>query len=644
MLAMPNEPTPATILIIDDLEANRYAMTRVLERAGMRVLQAETGRAGLELARRQPDLVLLDVRLPDLDGFEVCRRLKADPATAAIPVLQTSADFVTREDKIQGLQSGADGYLVQPVSPDELLASVQTRLRLYQTEKALRASEQRYRDLVENVNCVIQRWKCDGTLTFFNEYAQQLFGYREDEVLGQHVGMMLPNRESTGADLTGLVQDIVDHPERYRNFVNENVCKDGRRLWISWNNQPIRDEQGQVVEVLAVGTDITERKRAEDALREREALLNAIVDCLPVGLLIFDAKGKLARKNKAFSELWGESPEPVDLQDYEQWVGYWPETGQRLKPEEWPCVRAMRSGETVTELLEIAQFGTGQRRFGLIKAAPVLDPAGQIIGGVAVQVDVTERKRVEQELRALKDKLEIRVEQRTAELAAANKDLEAFGYTVSHDLRAPLRHITGFIQLLCADAGERLDAQCHEHVKIITDSAQRMGRLIDDLLALSRLGRAAMAERPVQLERLVEEARRELAPETCDRAIEWRIGPLPEVRGDPTLLRNALTNLLANAIKYSRQRELAVIEVGAETRGGEAVCFVRDNGAGFDMRFAGKLFGVFQRLHPAEQFEGTGIGLASVRRIIERHGGRVWAEGAVDRGATFYFALPSKES
>lgn len=246
----------------------------------------------------------------------------------------------------------------------------------------------------------------------------------------------------------------------------------------------------------------------------------------------------------------------------------------------------------------------------------------------------------EAELRRLKDELELRVEQRTAELAAANRELESFGYTVSHDLRAPLRHISSYVKLLEKDAGPDLSRRSRDDLQVLGDAATRMGNLIDDLLSLSRLGRATMVEQPVPLLSLVDEARRELAPSAADRTIEWQVAPLPLVRGDPNLLRNVFVNLLSNAIKYTRPRNPARIEVGCQQQSQELVCFVRDNGVGFEMEFVDKLFGVFQRLHAVEDFEGTGIGLASVRRIIQRHGGRTWAEGQVDQGATFYFSLP----
>lgn len=253
-------------------------------------------------------------------------------------------------------------------------------------------------------------------------------------------------------------------------------------------------------------------------------------------------------------------------------------------------------------------------------------------------------REAQEELRQSHAELERRVEKRTAELSVANREMEAFTYSVSHDLRAPLRHVMSFAKMLEKQAGPRLDEKGRRYTRVIVEAGRRMENLIDDLLKLSRISRAPLNETQVSLRQLVEESRRELAPESRGRAIDWQIGPLPEVQGDPTLLRSVMVNLLSNAIKYTRGRQPARIEIGCEEKEREVVCFVRDNGAGFDMKFVDKLFGVFQRLHRAEEFEGTGIGLASVRRVIQRHGGRTWAEGEVDHGACFSFSLPVKKT
>ena len=243
----------------------------------------------------------------------------------------------------------------------------------------------------------------------------------------------------------------------------------------------------------------------------------------------------------------------------------------------------------------------------------------------------------EDEIRRLNQKLA----KQTEELEASNKDLESFAYSVSHDLRAPLRHLAGFSELLQRQASSLLDDKSLRYIQTIVDSAKRMGNLIDDLLAFSRVGRTETKKVWVNLEQLVREVVAELSQGTRDRQIDWTIDALPVCYGDRSMLKLVIVNLLSNAVKFTRMRSPARIEIGSVLRNNEPEMFVRDNGVGFDMQYANKLFGVFQRLHRAEQFEGTGIGLATVQRIIQRHGGKVRGEGEVDQGATFYFSLPN---
>jgi signal transduction histidine kinase len=272
---------------------------------------------------------------------------------------------------------------------------------------------------------------------------------------------------------------------------------------------------------------------------------------------------------------------------------------------------------------------------------PVRGEGGMLLRLRGTLHDITEMKRAEEEIHQLNQELERRVIERTARLEAANRELETFSYSVSHDLRAPLRHIDGFLGLLKRKLGPTLDDESRHYVATISEAALRMAALIDDLLTFSRMGRAAMIRTELDLGDLVQEVVREFETETKDRVIDWRIAEFPVVTGDRAMLRVALVNLISNALKFTQPRERTEIEIGwLPDQAMETVVFVRDNGVGFDMKYVDKLFGVFQRLHGVDEFEGTGIGLANVRRVIERHGGRTWAEGKVDGGATFFFSLP----
>ena len=279
----------------------------------------------------------------------------------------------------------------------------------------------------------------------------------------------------------------------------------------------------------------------------------------------------------------------------------------------------------------------------LYNASVYRNEAGEVLGVFAAARDITELKRAIAALRALKDDLEIRVAERTAQLEAANKELEAFSYSVSHDLRTPLRAIDGFSHILLAEYTDKLDDEGKRLLKVVRDNTSRMGQLIDDILKFSRAGRLEIASVEIDMEELTRAVCEELRPTATGHQVQVEIEHLSPATGDRSMMRQVLVNLLSNAFKFTRFKEVARIKVGSSVAADEVTYFVQDNGVGFDMQFVGKLFGVFQRLHSVTEFEGTGIGLAIVKRIVTRHGGRVWAQGKVNEGATIYFALPAKE-
>jgi len=311
--------------------------------------------------------------------------------------------------------------------------------------------------------------------------------------------------------------------------------------------------------------------------------------------------------------------------------------------EEDQILAKIKQGETAEHFETIRQTKSGQLIHMSVTVSPIRVADGLVIGYSSVARDISENKAAEKKIRQLNLGLERRVMERTAELQAANEDLEAFSYSAAHDLRAPLRAIGGFVNLLESEFANTLSHAGLEYLTVISKSTERMGKLIDDLLAFSRIGRAELNKAEVDLNELVHTVLGDFEKETKDRNIAWEIGSLPKVWADPSLLRLVLVNLFSNAVKFTSTRAKAKIEISCTSSGSEeTVISIRDNGVGFDPSQAGRLFGTFQRLHGMEEFEGTGIGLANVQRIILRHGGKISGEGTVDGGARFTFSLPIK--
>ena len=399
---------------------------------------------------------------------------------------------------------------------------------------------------------------------------------------------------------------------------------------------PLFDDQGQSAGCVAAFLDITDRKQAEAALQESETRFRQLADSMPQIVWTARPDGYIDYYNQRWYDFTGlEKGQGGD----ESWMLI-------LHPDDLqPCLDAwyasVRSGQPYEIQYRFRDHRTGKYRWHLGRALPIQDPDGQILRWFGTCTDIHDQKQATAEIRYLNATLEQRVVDRTAQLEVANKELESFSYSVSHDLRAPFRYIDGFVEMLRNRLGsQQLDETSQRYLDTIARTAKQAGVLIDELLSFSRMGRSEMRYITLDMNLLVREAQRDLLAETRDRQVQWQVAPLPSVQGDPSMLRLVLRNLLGNAIKYTRPRSPAQITIGSSETEQEVIFFIQDNGVGFDMQYAHKLFGVFQRLHSTSEFEGTGVGLANVQRIVLRHGGRVWAEGEVDCGSTFYFALP----
>ncbi|HXM20040.1 MAG TPA: ATP-binding protein [Terriglobales bacterium] len=412
-------------------------------------------------------------------------------------------------------------------------------------------------------------------------------------------------------------------------------------------------------EALARQAEVLARQ-AEELARSRQALetqtlmLRSVLDSIAEGLVAADERGKVVLWNPAAERILGMSAANLATQEWSERCGFFlTDTVTPFPSHQLPLARAIH-GEVSTAEIFVRNRELAEGAWIEASGSSLKDKDGVVHGGVMAFRDITRSRADKREIRKLNDELEQRVVERTAQLETANKELEAFSYSVSHDLRAPLRHIGGFSKMLMEEFGPTLDPGAQHYLDRIQAGTQKMGLLVDELLNLARVGRHTLSRQPTRLNPIVAEVIAILQPESEGRQVEWVIADLPAVECDPVLVKQIFQNLLSNALKFTRPRFgadgsagagtpvsalHAVIEVSHKEEDGQPVFMVRDNGVGFNMKYVDKLFGVFQRLHRAEDFEGTGIGLATVQRIVQKHGGRVWAEGEQDKGAVFYFTL-----
>lgn len=484
--------------------------------------------------------------------------------------------------------------------------------------------------LVKSSNDAIICISPEEIITVWSDSAEQMFGYTAQEAVGQ--SWKLISHAQTFEDQRGTLHYL----KRGQVIQNLEVVlrhKNGYPLDIEVSAFPLIDEDGKVYAITGFHRDISARKQHERERLITQARLQAIMDNTPAVVFLKDIDGKYLVVNRRFEELLGV--EPGSMLGKADSDFFPKDYAERFRYRDQLVISAGAS----MQFEEVFHQADGEHYY-LANIFALVDSSGRSYGIGGIVTEITERKKAEEQISLLNFTLT----RQTEELEATNKELESFSYTVSHDLRAPLRAITGFSQVIQEDHSSQLDEKGQDFFKRIKKAADDMGILIDDILSLSRVTRREMQVAPVNLSELAEEVIAGLRKAQPSRYVDVIIAPSLQVTGDRHLLRIVLENLLNNAWKYSGKREHAEIVLDVTRKENELIFFVRDNGAGFDMQYAGKLFGAFQRLHHAGEFEGTGIGLATVQRIIRRHGGKVWAEAAVDKGAVFYFTLPHSEA
>jgi PAS domain S-box-containing protein len=600
---------------------------------------------------------LMGMTIADVDA-------NADSASEHLRVLlkEGSRSFETELVRKDGTPVPVEinSHVIQYGNETAVLGVVRDITKRKRAEEALRNSEARYRTLVQNANSAIIRLNADGTVTLFNEFAQSFFGYSEEEAVGRHISFIVPDKETTGTDLSGLFQDVVANPERYVNFVNENVRKDGSRVWMAWTNKPIFDAEGKVIEILAVGSDITDRKRAEEALRqsmvevklrEREArkrgrILDAMMDYIPMGITIADAPDVTIRRVSRYGkELIGRSSEqiegiPVD-KHVEQWDIYHADGFTRASNEELPLTRATQKGEQVREELWVLGNQDGKKIPIVCNAAPIRDEHGDIVGGVIGWQDITELLNQKEKLKTLASQLEDRIRERTLELEQANRAKDEFLANMSHEIRTPLTGIMGLTELSLQNVD--LSGELSENLQMIRYSAQSLNVIVNDILDFSAIEAKRFVIRPE-----VFSPREELA--MLIGGFEERAGSkglsftfqiddeVPErVVSDPARVRQILINLLNNALKFTLE---GGVELSVRRPDPHHLSFtVSDTGIGIPENRIDDLFNSFTQLDDTvtKRFGGTGLGLALSRNLAELLAGTI--EVATKEGAGSVFTL-----
>ena len=548
----------------------------------------------------------------------------------------------THERLRRANQQASEALTAVTAAREQLEELVSERsVELSRTADALRDSELDFRTLAEVIPQMVWITRPDGWNIYFNQQWVHYTGMTLEESYGH--GWSIPFHPDDRQRAWDAWQQATTTESAY-----ELECRlrrtDGAYRWWLIRGVPLRDTGGTILKWFGTCTDIEELKRTEENLVASRAMLDAALSSMTDAVFISDTEGRFIKFNDAFAtfhKFRNKEECAKTLAEYPGILDVFRATGEPAPLDQWAVPRALRGEVATGDEYTLRRKDTGETWVGSYSLAPIRNKDGVIVGSVVTGRDITERKQAEEAIRTFNAELEGRVRERTAQLEALNKELEAFSYSVSHDLKAPLRGIDGYSRLLETEYQDRLDDEGRLFLRNIRAGAARMHQLIDDLLSYSRMERRSLLSVNVDLPALVQAVAAGLATELELAGVQLRreVSPLV-VRADRDGLAIVLRNLLENALKFSRAAQSPTVEIGARPEGSTVILWVRDNGIGFDMKFHDRIFEIFQRLQRAEEYPGTGIGLALVRKAMQRMGGRVWAESAPGQGATFYLEIP----
>ncbi|MFN3800725.1 PAS domain S-box protein [Belliella pelovolcani] len=608
-----------TILIVDDKPGNILALEALLETKERRIFHSLTGNEALKLALDQEiDLILLDIQMPEMDGFEVAQILKTNKRTREIPIIFITAEIIDSKNILKGYEEGAMDYLTKPLDPQLVKAKVKVLLRLQTQKKELVQQNlilEKYNLLINNsadMIGVIDR----KSLKFeqVNQAVEEILYYDEAELL--KLDLLYLHDKSNHQYLKNLSQQ----EEELINFETWIFTKKREQKWLHWKIR-VKGEKW-----FFNARDITEIKKNQKI----RTYLATVVKQSNNAVYISDSDGNIISWNIGAEKIYGYSErEALKMK-------IWNIIPDIIKPEASLLMQKILTGERILDLetKRINKFG---KLIDVLYSATLLDEGKKSTeSSIAItERDITQQNIAEEKIKKLNQDLQDNV----AQLEFSNQELESFSYSVSHDLRAPLRALYGYAQIIEEDFGDELSKEARKYLDNIKRNAHRMGILIDDLLNLSRLGRKNLDKKKVDMHQMVNEVL-DCIDENFKANSIVMIDPLPPCHVDYTLFRQVWENLISNAIKYSGKKSQPEIHIYAENDDEKITYHIKDNGVGFNMAYADKLFGVFQRLHSDQEFEGTGVGLAIVKRIINKHQGRIWVDSQEGIGTTFSFTLP----